>query len=87
MSNFLLMRAQATEAWERAAKGVLYLGCYGFHGQTIADALGITKYQVWRLCRQVGIRLRDYRDGKTKEAKEILAGSPCLVGKRKRKSA
>jgi hypothetical protein len=52
---------------------VVDMGRHGFHGATIANHCGCTVGHVYRTCRAAGVRLRDYRDGKTKVAKQTIA--------------
>jgi hypothetical protein len=66
---------------ERTHPLILTLAGYGFHAATIADwveqAIGetVTASQVYACCSKHGVRLRDYRNGKTPIAQKILRGS------------
>lgn len=37
---------------------------YGLHAHTISKATGLSRSQIYYRARQVGVRLRDYRDGR-----------------------
>ena len=41
-----------------------FLADRGLHAHTIAKATGLSVGQVYYRCKQLGIRLRDYRNGK-----------------------
>jgi len=45
----------------------------GMHGQTITRAIHLTVPQVYARCRKLGIGLRDYRNGRGRLAKSIVA--------------
>jgi len=45
---------------------------YGLHGDIIAKATGLSRCQVYYRARQVGIKLRDYRDGRGPVASTLL---------------
>jgi len=68
---------------DRILSTIMYMGLRGFHAQTIADWCGITKGQVYIVCRKQRIRLRDYRDGKTEPAEYVLARAPVVLYKGK----
>ena len=53
-------------------EAVLYLVEHGFHGKTIARACGVRLGDVYYIARQAGMRLRDYRDGKTDAAVRVM---------------
>ena len=57
-------------------RSVKYMAEYGFHAQTIADKVGISKGQIYSACGKLGLRLRDYRDGKNDTAKGIIRRAP-----------
>lgn len=40
-----------------------YLADRGLHARTIGEITGLTKGQVYYRCKQLGISLRDYRNG------------------------
>lgn len=56
--------------------GVQYMAWHGFHAATISDVMGISKCQVYTACRQMQIRLRDYRDGRGPVAPKVMAQRP-----------
>jgi hypothetical protein len=56
----------------------MYLAERGFHGHTIAKHTGLSVSQVYYGCKQLGIRLRDYRDGVGEIAERIIAVTPCV---------
>jgi hypothetical protein len=45
----------------------------GLHAKTIAEACGLTVGQVHYRCKQIGMSLRDYRDGLTPTAELIIS--------------
>ena len=45
----------------------------GFHAHYIAEVTGLTTGQVYGRCRKLGVGLRDYRNGKTSQAKVVVA--------------
>lgn len=45
---------------------------YGLHGDTIAKAVGMSRGQVYYRAKQVGVKLRDYRDGRGPIARTLL---------------
>ncbi len=45
----------------------------GLHADVIAKASGLTVGQVHYRCKQLGMKLRDYRDGKTPTAELIIS--------------
>lgn len=53
-------------------KTVEYLALRGFHAQTIAEATGLSKHQISNATNRLQIRLRDYRDGKGRIARQII---------------
>jgi len=42
---------------------IVLLSAWGFHGKFIAKVVEVKLSSVYRICREEGIRLRDYRDG------------------------
>lgn len=50
----------------------LQLAQHGFHAATIAKATGLTINQVYYRYREVGIQLRDYRNGKTAVSRVVM---------------
>jgi hypothetical protein len=42
----------------------VHLANYGLHAKTIGKATGLSRGQIYYRAKQVGVRLRDYRDGK-----------------------
>lgn len=42
----------------------IHLANYGLHASTISKATGLSRGQIYYRNKQVGVRLRDYRDGK-----------------------
>jgi hypothetical protein len=61
---------------------VQYLGERGFHAHTISKVAGISISQVYTACRQMQIRLRDYRDGFGKPAVDIVRVVTTTILKR-----
>lgn len=80
-------RGETAPLWVRVAperrdslfRTVEYLGKHGFHAQTIADICGCTVSQVYLACAKLGIRLRDYRDGKNQTAKSVIRTAPRVM--------
>lgn len=59
--------------WENLSNILcVHLAQYGLHGQVIANEVGMSRAQVYYRLYQVGIKLRDYRDGETYPAREII---------------
>lgn len=48
------------------------LGSRGMHAKTISQYTGLTVGQVHLRCQKLGLKLRDYRDGKGPSAKLIV---------------
>lgn len=70
-------RAGLTESgridWENLSNILCaHLAQYGLHGQVIANNTGLSRAQVYYRLQKVGIKLRDYRDGETHPAREII---------------
>jgi hypothetical protein len=65
---------------------VIYLGERGFHASTIARITDLTKSQVYYICRQVGVKLRAYRDGDNEIAEVVIRLTPCVKMHRRRDS-
>lgn len=55
---------------------VRYLADYGMHGQTVALSCGISKGDVYLACKQMQVKLRDYRDGKGPNGARIVRAAP-----------
>lgn len=71
-------RIDFTESTENAL--LFNLAGKGYHGHVIAKLTGLTRGQVYTRCRQLGIRLRDYRNGKTREAfKDLNTQKKLLI--------
>lgn len=72
--------------WKRDAihRTVDYMARRGFHARAIGKVAGISQSQVYTSARKQGIRLRDYRDGKGKEAKKVIAVAPIYLIRKKR---
>jgi len=49
-----------------------YLAEKGLHGRVIATAAGLSVNQVYYRCRQIGLHLRDYRDGNTEAGRMLI---------------
>lgn len=63
-------RIDFTESTENAL--LLQLASLGFHGRLIAEHTGLTAGQVYTRCYQLGIKLRDYRNGESVTAIEAI---------------
>jgi len=50
----------------------IHLASYGFHGETIAKATGLTRLQVYTRIHRAGFKLRDYRNGIGPNAKILV---------------
>lgn len=57
---------------------VEFLASRGFHGKVIAEATGLSIGQVYARAKFSGVKLRDYRDGKTTIAREAIRMSPTV---------
>lgn len=62
--NRALFRRLDSAIRHRLYTGVEFLALRGLHAKAIATATGISVWQVYQMCRQMKIRLRDYRDGR-----------------------
>ena len=68
-------RARRSKIQMREEKEAIVIGLAmrGFHAKTIARRAGLDKvYHVYNICYKHDIRLRDYRDGKTSIAKQVI---------------
>lgn len=85
--TILLFKTQPKERRQSLYRTVEYMALRGFHAWKIADVSGITISQVYTACRQMQIRLRDYRDGKGDVAKRIIlfAKVTCWTSKKKKR--
>jgi len=70
-------RIDFTDSTENAL--LLKLAGKGYHAALIARMTGLTKGQVYTRCQQLDVRLRDYRNGETEEAKEDLKQQEKLL--------
>jgi hypothetical protein len=69
---FIVKRLLDSQEWR-----ISILGQYGFHGKTIAKIVSqpghsVSVSTVYRVCKQSGFRLRDYRDGLGEPAERVL---------------
>lgn len=60
-------------------RSVEFLAVRGLHAQVIADCCGLAKWEVYRACRQMKVRLRDYRDGKGEVGSVLVARTREVV--------
>ena len=63
---------------------IVYFGERGFHASLIAEKTNLDVRQVYYACHRLGIRLRDYRDGKGEIAERIVSVAPCVNVRRVR---
>lgn len=74
-----LWRTVAPERQDSLFKQIEYMAEHGFHAWKIAEVCGCTMSQVYLACNKMRIRLRDYRDGKTAVAVQVIRLRPAMV--------
>lgn len=64
---------------EKSLEAVLWLGKRGFHAHYIEEKTGVSKSSVYRVTKENGFSLRDYRNGETQEAVVVVRACPYIV--------
>ena len=70
-------RIDFTESTENAL--LLQLAERGLHGELIATLTGLTRSQVYTRCHQLGVSLRDYRNGTSEAAIKMISDHKRII--------